>query len=293
MVLECRQAFLVHRTAFDVKAVAIAVALLLCGCAAPKPRAQAHVPQRIISLVPSLTEDLCAIGAGGQLVAVSSFSSDIPCARRLPQVSNFSSVDSERAVRLHPDVVVGIPAQRTMTAPLRAAGVQTAFFSDDSYRDLFDDIAQLGALSGHARQSAELSAGLHRRTAQLQESERFKRRPSVFFVAQALPLWTVGPQSYIATLIDLAGGRIATESLRVPYAQYSAEALLQLNPDVIVATSDARLDAALDRMPWRALRAVRAHHVYILQNGALLVRPGPRYNEGLSWLIERLRQSAG
>ena len=276
-----------------MKAVWIVVAFALCGCGgAAKPHAAAQAPRRIISLVPSLTEDLCAIGAARQLVAVSTFSDDIPCASNLPQVSNFASVDSERAVRLRPDVVVGIPAQRSMTAQLRAAGIKTAFFSDDTYNDLFADIAGLGALTGHVRESAALASSLRRRTARLQASERFKRRPSVFFVAQALPLWTVGPQSYIATLIDLAGGRIATQSLRVPYAQYSTEALLRLDPDVLVATSDAHLETVIDRMPWKALHAVRTHRVYILMNGALLVRPGPRYNEGLSWLIERLRPIA-
>lgn len=276
-----------------MRAVWIAVAFALCGCSgAAKPHTAAQTPQRIISLVPSLTEDLCAIGAAHQLVAVSTFSDDIPCASHLPQVSNFASVDSERTVRLRPDVVVGIPAQRGMTGQLRAAGIKTVFLADDTYRDLFEDIAGLGALTGHVHESAVLASSLQRRTARLQASERFKRRPSVFFVAQALPLWTVGPQSYIATLVDLAGGRIATQYLRAAYAQYSSEALLRLDPDALVATSDAHLDAVLDRMPWKALRAVRTHHVYILENGALLVRPGPRYNEGLSWLIERLRPIA-
>jgi iron complex transport system substrate-binding protein len=278
-----------------VKALWIFVALAILGCAAAPQRSaqvQTGAPQRIISLVPSLTEDLCAIGARHQLVGVSTFSDDIPCARGIPQVSNFAGVDSEEAVRLRPDVVVGIPAQRAITAQLRSAGVRTAFFSDDSYSDLFADIAGLGSLSGHAAESRALIASLRRRTAELQSGERFRRRPSVFFVAQALPLWTIGPRSYIATLVDLAGGRIATQVLRVPYAQYSTEALIKLDPDAIVATSDAHLEAVLDRMPWRALRAVREHRVFILQNGALLVRPGPRYNEGLSWLIERLRPVA-
>jgi iron complex transport system substrate-binding protein len=179
-----------------------------------------------------------------------------------------------------------------MAEPLRHAGIPALFVKDDSYDDLFSDIAQLGKVSGHEDQARRLSASLRARTKQLRDREHFKRAPSVFFVEQALPLWTVGPKSYIATLIQLAGGRLATQSLPRAYAQYSTEALARLDPDAIVASGDAHVDAVLSREPWRSLRAVREHHVFILQNAALLVRPGPRYNEGLSWLIERLRPLA-
>jgi iron complex transport system substrate-binding protein len=263
------------------------------ACAAHRTAPPVHRAQpRIVSLMPSLTEDLCALGAGRQLAGVSQFSQDIPCARGVPQVNNFASVDSEMVIRLRPDVVVGIDQQRLMTAPLRAAGITTQFYADDRFADLFTDIQGLGAVSGHRASAQKLIRALHARTAALVAGERFKRRPSVFFLEQAVPIWTVGPGSYIGELIGLAGGRLATASLAQPYAQYNAEALVRLDPDVIVATRDARLPGVLESAPWRSLRAVREHHVYILQNAALLVRPGPRYNEGLSWLIERLRPLA-
>jgi iron complex transport system substrate-binding protein len=166
------------------------------------------------------------------------------------------------------------------------------FLSDATYADLFTDIEKLGKISGREKRARTLAASLRARTAQLRAGERYRRSPSVFFVEQSLPLWTAGPQSYIATLIALAGGRIATQSLQQPYAQYSTEALARLDPDAIVATGDARLEAVLSREPWRSLRAVRQHRVFILQDGALIARPGPRYNEGLSWLIARLRPLA-
>lgn len=225
-------------------------------------------------------------------MGVSQFSGDIPCVRGVPQVNNFASVDSELVIRLHPDVVVGIREQRLMTAPLRAAGITTQLYADETFADLFADIEALGAVSARRDSAQTLVRKLRAQTAALVAGERFKRRPSVFFVEQAVPIWTIGPGSYIAHLIGLAGGRLATASLAQPYAQYNAEALVRLDPDAIVATGDARLPGVLGAPPWRSLRAVREHHVYILQNGALLVRPGPRYNEGLSWLIERLRPLA-
>ena len=268
--------------------------LALCACAhSPQQNAQRSVvARRIVSLMPSLTEDLCAIGAGRQIVGVSQYSTDIPCVKGVTAVGNFASVDAERIVRLHPDAVVGIPSQRLMTENVRRTGIPTVFFADDTFNDLFSDIAQLGSLSGRDAQARQLAESLRRRTGALRASERFRRHPSVFFVEQAQPIWTVGPQSYISELIVMAGGRNAVRSLPQAYAQYSPETLVSLQPDAIVATNDAHLDLVLDREPWRSLRAVREGHVFVLQDEAILVRPGPRYNQGLQWLIERLRPLA-
>lgn len=285
-----------RESATFVKILAILLpTLALCACAhavrdTNRPAAPAR---RIVSLVPSLTEDLCAIGARSQLAGVSAHSDDIGgCTKGVPVVANFASVDAERIVELRPDLVVGIPLQREMTEPLRRANIRAAFLKDDSYQDLFDDIAALGKLTGRTAQARELAASLRKRTDDLHASEHFRRHPSVFVVLQAQPIWTVGPQSYISTLIELAGGRNAVQSLPQAYAEYSAEALVRLQPDAIVSTGTTTLRDALGREPWRSLRAVRERRVYILENDAILARPGPRYNEGVAWLIARLRPLA-
>ena len=247
---------------------------------------------RIVSLIPSLTEDLCAIGAAKQLVGVSQFSSDIPCAKGVPAVDDAATVDAEKIVALHPDVVVGIPSQRRAVAPLARAGIAVQLLRDDSFDDLFSDIAKLGTLSGHAAEAKTLISKLRAETQRLRETEHFKRRPSVFIVLQTNPIWTVGPQSYISTLVWLAGGRNAVVSLPQSYAQYSPEALLRLQPDALLATRDAQLEQSLDREPWRSLRAVVARHLLIAPDANVLYRPGPRYIQALSWLIDQLRPIA-
>jgi ABC-type Fe3+-hydroxamate transport system substrate-binding protein len=271
-------------------ALSIVAALSACAPGAAV-RAKGAAP-RIVSLMPSLTQDLCAVGAGRQIAAVSKFSRDIPCARGLPRVADSFGIDAEAIVALHPQVVVGIPSQRLSAEPLRRAGISTFLFADDSYASIFQNIRALAALSGHAARGRAVVAQLQKETACLRSSERFRRRPSVFFVEQAEPIWTVGPQSYIAALIALAGGRNAVRSLPSAYALYSDEALVALQPDVLVADRDAHLADALGREPWRSLRAVREHHVYTPRDASLLDRPGPRYNEGLFWLIEHLRPLA-
>ncbi len=271
--------------------ISLALAALLGACAGSAHPAARGVTgaTRIVTLMPSFAEDLCAMGDGGSIVGVSQYGASATCARSAPAVANFASIDAEKIVALHPDVVVAIPAQRALTAPLQRAGVRTVFIADESYGDIFSGIGRLGELTGNAQKARHLTASLRAQTSALQSAAHFRKHPSVFVVLQAQPIWTVGPTSYISTLLRLAGARNAVTQLPRAYAQYTAEALIGLQPDAIVAGSDTQLLSLLAREPWRSLRAVRERHVFIVSDPDVLERPGPRYNEGLSWLIEHLR----
>jgi len=247
---------------------------------------------RIVTLVPSFAEDVCAIGACGQLVGVSKFSGDVPGASAKAVVGDFTNVDSERIIALHPDIVAGIPSQMRLVAPLQRAGIRVVFIPDDSYDDIFTGLQTLGRLTGHAAQArAEISA-LKSETARLHATvARRAYRPSVFFAIGIEPIWTVGPSSYIGRLIELAGGRDAAADLPSPWGEYSDEALIRAQPDAIVAGHDTNLTSVEAQEPWRSLRAVREGHVFAISDPRIenaLFRPGPHYNEGLRWLIERL-----
>jgi iron complex transport system substrate-binding protein len=265
---------------------ALLAALSACSTTAQPARHATGAP-RIVTLMPVFAQDLCALGAGAQLAGVSQYSEDARCARGLPQVNDFASVDTEKIISLHPDFVVAIPAQRTLTVALARAGVRVVYLPDDSFHDIFSNVYALGRLSRHDPSS--LVARLRERTRALQASEHFTKRMRVFVALQAQPIWTVGPQSYISTLLQLAGARNAVTALPRAYAQYSAEALIRLQPDAIVTSSDTHLADLFGREPWRSLRAVRDGHVFVLGDASLLETPGPSYNEGLAWLIERLR----
>jgi len=249
-------------------------------------RVAAGRPLRVVSLMPSLTEDLFAIGAGREVVAVSQ-DTDYPAeAAKLPAVASFTSIDAERIVRLHPDLVVGIAAQARLVADVARTGLHVELLADDTYAEIFTTLGRLGTLTGHAREANALVRTLHARTAAL--VRRLPRdRPATFVVLETSPIVTAGTSSFIAHLVELAGG---TDAARVPdaYPRFSAEALLAAQPDVIVADRYCALPALLRVAPWNALRAVRNGRVYVLDDPDILERPGPRYNEGLAWLIARL-----
>jgi iron complex transport system substrate-binding protein len=264
--------------------------VLVGGCvhATTADTAQREPARRVVALMPSIAEDLFAIGAGTQVVAVSSFT-DLPAAKALPRVADFTSVDTERIVALHPDAVVGIPAQARLVEPLQRAGIAVTLLRDDTYDDIFANIQAIGAIAGRDAEAAALVARLQNETKRLNARARtFGRHPSVFVVLGSGPIWTAGSTSYIATLIALAGGTNAASDLHAAYGEYSAEALLRDQPDVLVTDPAIHLDAVLDREPWRTLRAVRESHVYTVNPASMIERPGPYYNDGLRWLIDRL-----
>ena len=244
--------------------------------------------RRIVTLVPSFADDVYAIGAGGELVGVSAFT-DRPQAKQLPRVADSSSVDAEAILTLRPTVVIGIPAQARLTEPLRRAHVRVVLLSDDAYDRIFENLRDHRRSDGpRATKLAPRSRGSGARPLRCRRArQRYVRRPSVFVVLGSGPIWTAGANSYITTLIALAGGTNAASDLHAAYGQYSAEALLRHQPDMLVADAATNLAAVLDREPWRSLRAVRLRHVYSVDPD-LLERPGPSYNEGLRWLVDRL-----
>jgi iron complex transport system substrate-binding protein len=266
---------------------------MLLGACTPQPAAQkpesagARAGARIVTLVPSFADDVYAIGAGSELVGVSTFS-DAPAARALPRVADASSVDAEAIVALRPSVVIGIPAQARLVASLVRAHVRLVLLSDDTYDSIFANLRTIGALTGRRRAAEATIARLQRETARLHaRTKAYVRRPSVFIVLSSGPIWTAGSGSYITTLIALAGGENSASDLHAAYGEYSAEALLRHQPDLLVADSATHLDAVLDREPWRSLRAVRFQRVYTV-NPDIVERPGPNYNAGLRWLVERI-----
>ena len=160
----CRPARRIACRVFLARAFALVAASVLAACAAP---AHVDVPHRIVSLMPSLTEDLFAIGAGPLVVGVSEFTDFPPAAAKLPVVATFASADAERIVTLHPDVVVGITSQTAPAADVRKAGIRTVLLDDDGFDDIFRDIEALGLLTARDDDARALTDRLRARTTAL------------------------------------------------------------------------------------------------------------------------------
>ena len=235
---------------------------------------------RIVSLAPSITEDLFAIGAGPQVVAVDVFSDRPAPATHLPRVGSMNDLNTEAIVALHPDLVVGIAFQAPALGALRRAGVRVVALPADDLTDDLSAIVQLGALSGHEPQAERLRARLTNELAALRVRARAMPERSAFVVVGQSPLYTAGPGSFIDDLLRSAHLRNVVPALRVPYPPYSDEQLVAEQPDIIIVEAGTQLRGT----PWDRLRAVRAGHVAVLPQGQLF-RPGPHAADALRALI--------
>lgn len=250
---------------------------------------------RYVSLAPSSTEILFALGLDKEIVGVSSYC-DYPAQARLKEiVGTFSQPNIEKIVSLKPNIVfcAGIE-QAPVAAQLKRLGIKVAAHEPKNIKELLDSIREIGNLSARQAQAEEL---VKKMSATIQDVSRktmtipLEQRPWVFVEYWNNPLMTAGPGSFIDELITLAGGRnIAYDAPRA-YCNFSPEEVLSRNPDCIILAYMAGGDAATTlthRFGWSALSAVKNKRVYSDINPDLLLRPGPRIVEGLRQVYIRL-----
>ena len=254
--------------------------------------------EKIISLAPSNTEILFAIGAGGQLIGRDEFS-DYPLeAGDLPSVGgSMGNYDMEKIASLQPDLVlaaVGIITPEQVQT-LEKLGLTVFSIADPiDLAGLYANIGSVGKLTGHENEAASLVKSLKNRvdtvTSRLVD---VTEKPLVYYELDASDLakpWTPGPESFITMLIQLAGGRSVGESLTSSYAQISLEALLTQNPDIILVRSGTGSvspeDVAL-RDGWQSIKAIQENQVFTIDEN-IISRPGPRLVDGLETLAKLL-----
>nr|HPK71193.1 helical backbone metal receptor [Vicinamibacterales bacterium] len=265
---------------------AVAVLLQLPG-GARGPQAPGRVPQRIVSIVPSATEVLFAIGAGPRVAAVGSFERFPPEVERLPRVGALVDPDVERILSLRPDLVVVYASQTDLRAQLGRAGIPVYVYPHGSLADITAGMRDLGARLGLAAQAESAAAAVERDLAAVRASVAGLPRPRALLVIgrepRALRAITVsGGVGFLHDLLDLAGADNAFGDVPRESTMAATEAILARRPDVIIELHyDERAterDADLERLAWKALPgvpAVKNGRVHVLYGGAFVV-PGPR-----------------
>jgi len=243
--------------------------------------------QRIISLVPALTEMLFAIGAGSQIVAVSSYDDFPPEAQALPRVGALLDPDVERILTLRPDLVLTYGSQDALEAQLMKAGIGTFSYRHRGLDAVFETMRSLGAVTGRGAQAGRAVSGLQARLDAVRASVRGRPRPRVLLVFGRQPrslqqIYVSGGVGFLHELLEIAGGTNVFADVQRESVQPSRETLLARAPDVILEIHASRpvtaADAPLERRVWSPLAsipAVRNGRLHFL-NGDYLVIPGPR-----------------
>lgn len=254
--------------------------------------------QRIVSLAPSLTEILFAVGAGGQVVGRDDFS-DYPAeAGAVTSIgSTYQVLNTEAILALKPDLIVatGINTPEQIKA-LEDLGLTVYYFENPAdFTDLYADLQTMGRLTGHEEEAAELVASLQKRVEIVEQKVAgLKDRPSVFYEIDAMQdpakPWTTGPGTFMDKMIDMAGGKNVGSVLSEPWAQISLEELLRQDPQIIIL-GDAKWgvtpEAVAGRPGWGDLTAVKRGAIFAFDDD-LASRPGPRLIDGLETLFDIL-----
>lgn len=283
--------FELGRRAWISGALATLAAGALAACS--RRAATASGGLRIVSISPSTTEAIFAIGAGRLLVGRSRFCDHPDEARALPVVGGFADPSLEAIIGLRPDWIVGAPspASERLMERLEPRGTKGYFPETRSVRDVGRLIRGLGPITGHAAEATRVAEALETRIGELRNRFRSTSPPRTLLVFGQRPLVAAGPKSFPGELIALAGAKNVLE----PGAEYPVlgiEQVLRLDPDIVVdAVGAARHDGlAIDTtLPgWRELRAVRERRVAVIRDTRLL-RPGPRLPGGLETLGAAIR----
>jgi iron complex transport system substrate-binding protein len=242
--------------------------------------------RRIVSLAPSCTECLIALGAVDRLVGVEEHS-DFAELRGVPRVGGFKHVDLDAVVTLHPDLVVAASLHAvTSAAALTARGIPVFVTHPRTLDTLIDGMARLAAIIGIAPASADYLARCRERVATVVEQTLRRRGRPLVYLELSPGGHTGGPQSFVDDLITKAGGVNLGGHARVEWPRLDAVIVLRFDPDAIVLAawpgSATHADLA-GRDGWDRLAAVKSGRVWEVPAG-MVKRPGPGLIDGLERL---------
>lgn len=251
---------------------------------------------RVISLSPSNTEILFAIGAGELVVGVTEFCNYPEAALELDKVGGFAAktINLEKIVLLGPDLVFAGPNHQELAATLRGLNIKVVTLASETFADIAYNIELAGKAVGHEEEALNLVRRQYEQLAMIEA--RLKRLPEeqkvrVFWELWDEPLMTAGPNTFIGQMIELAGGMNIFADVEERYPQVSSEEVIMRNPQVILSPDshgDKVTPELLAARPgWKSLDAVKNKRIYLI-GGDISSRPGPRLIDALVDIFSEL-----
>jgi len=251
-----------------------------------------HAPQRIVTLLPSLTETVCALGACGRLVATDRYSNWPSQVLALPKAGDLDGAEIELIVSLKPDLVLLSRSER-ITERLAELGIPSFALNTDHYADIARNITTVGNILGVADRAAILNDTIADEVRTIGAQARAARHgpaPAVYFEVDPTP-YAAGPGSFIGDLLTQLGTRNIVSADLGAFPKLNPEYVVRENPDVIFI-ADADAQHLSDRPGWGDIRAVRERRLCSFESdvGDTIVRPGPRVADGMRALAECLHR---
>ncbi|WP_293170264.1 ABC transporter substrate-binding protein [Oceanithermus sp.] len=247
-------------------------------------------PQRIVVMLPSATETLCSIGACDKIVATDDYSNWPAEAAAKPKAGGLYNPNVELIASFEPDLVISSKYGK-LTEALEKLGLTVYAVNTQTYDDIFRTARNLGRLVNREAEAEALVARINQQVYALEsQAAKAKDRPTVYYEIDATP-YTVGPDSFIGTLIKKARGVNVIPAELGLFPKISPELVVEKNPEVIVlgdAPYGVTAAKIAERPGWAGIRAIQDGRVCELtkEQTDVVHRPGPRVAEGLKVLID-------
>jgi len=239
-------------------------------------------PQRIVSLAPSNTEILFALGLGEKVVGVTDWCDYPPEALEKEKVGSYDTPDIEKIVALTPDLIlVAYGTTMDVINNLVELGLTVFGIKTTDLDDLLNDIKTIGEITDKEVEAYALTSEMESRIqAVTNQTEELEERPRVFYIVWHDPLWTAGSETFIHELIEKGGGVNICQNI-TGYTTISIEEVVARNPEVII-TSEWSFEWAMNETSLNSTDARQNGRIY-QGDDDLVQRPGPRLVKGLEW----------
>jgi len=248
------------------------------------------LPQRIVSLAPSNTEILFALGLDDKIVGTTDYCDYPQAAKTKPRVAGYSNPNIEKLLSLEPDLVVAESIHERMVLPaLERLGLTVVVTRATSLEVVLHDIELLGQITGRSKAATQIVTSMKARIDAIVSKTSTltpEQRPRVLYVCWHAPIWTMGSETFIDDLIWKAGGMNVFAADFKQSRAVSLEAVVTKNPEVIIVSGmgtagDLIYNAILREERLKDVDAIISHRVYKMSDASLIERPGPRIVDGL------------
>jgi iron complex transport system substrate-binding protein len=258
-------------------------------------------PARIVSMAPSTTEILFALGLGDKVIGVTRYCDYPEAAKNIAKVGGYVDPSYEAILALKPDMVILLTSHQDAERELTKLKIPTLTIPHETVSGIHEAIRRIGAACGVEEKAAAILDSLEQRTEAVRKAVKDRPKPRVLVCigrdtesGQLVGMYFAGQNGFYDEIIEMAGGVNAYQDATVAYPQLSAEGVVQLNPDVIVDLAShinpEGKTATQIAAQWDALRsvsAVRDKRIHVVVGNHAL-RPGPRYAEFLEELARLL-----
>jgi ABC-type Fe3+-hydroxamate transport system substrate-binding protein len=246
-------------------------------------------PHRLVCLMPSLVDDVYALGAGSDIVAVTDYTKYPPQAKAKPTVGLPLSPSIETIVSLHPDLVLasGDLNLRETVNKLQQLGIPVFAVTAHGIEGIYASIAKVGQALNREQDAARVNSSLREREASVRQRAAGKPVINVLMPIWYDPIVTIGKSAYLTDLIAVAGGHSVTSDIREEWPQVSLEAVLARAPEALLLVRGSKMSMAAvqDRPGWRTLAAVRNKRIYYVDDR--IETPSPTAFDALEELAKQ------